>query len=68
MSATAAAATSTFSRLFRSSKFVKIGAFDGSVLVGKIVHRAADDLYIDFGFKFDAVCKRPQKDGERLIF
>jgi len=57
----------TFAKLFRNSKFAKLGNFDGNLLVGKIVHRVMDDLYIDFGCKFNGVCKRPEKEAEKYI-
>uniref|UniRef100_A0A183CHB5 Regulator of microtubule dynamics protein 1 n=1 Tax=Globodera pallida TaxID=36090 RepID=A0A183CHB5_GLOPA len=37
------------------------------MLIGRVVHRVNDDLYIDFGLKFNAVCKRPEKDAEKYV-
>jgi hypothetical protein len=54
----------TFAELFRKSKFVQLGDLNGQLVVGKVVHRAGKDLYIDFGSKFNAVCKAPIKDSE----
>ncbi|KAK6031128.1 hypothetical protein OSTOST_02730 [Ostertagia ostertagi] len=54
----------TFSRMLRQSKFVQLGDFNGRLVTGKIVHRVQDDLYIDFGLKFNAVCKAPAVNSE----
>ncbi|CAJ0568594.1 unnamed protein product, partial [Mesorhabditis spiculigera] len=54
----------TFAEMFRHSKFAQLGDFDGRMVTGKIVHRVADDLYIDVGLKFNAVCKAPAQDGD----
>ncbi|KAL3989337.1 Mitochondrial ribosomal protein MRP-S35 family protein [Acanthocheilonema viteae] len=48
-----------FAELFRRSKFVQLADFEGRVVIGEIVRRIADDLYIDMGLKFNAVCKAP---------
>ena len=50
----------------RNSKFVQLGDFDGRLVVGNIVHRVNDDLYIDFGLKFNAVCKA-KDDGKYTV-
>ncbi|VDM74577.1 unnamed protein product [Strongylus vulgaris] len=54
----------TFSRMLRQSKFMQLGDFNGCVVTGRIVHRVQDDLYIDFGLKFNAVCKAPSVNSE----
>ncbi|KAL6724704.1 hypothetical protein Aduo_019568 [Ancylostoma duodenale] len=54
----------TFSRMLRQSKFVQLGDFNGRLVTGRIVHRVQDDLYIDFGLKFNAVCKAPAVNSE----
>ncbi|CAJ0609094.1 unnamed protein product [Cylicocyclus nassatus] len=54
----------TFSRMLRQSKFVQLGDFNGRLVTGRIVHRVQDDLYIDFGLKFNAVCKAPPVNSE----
>ncbi|VDM95048.1 unnamed protein product [Thelazia callipaeda] len=48
-----------FAELFRHSKFVQLGNFDGRIVIGEIVRRMEDDLYIDIGLKFNAVCRAP---------
>ncbi|ETN75279.1 hypothetical protein NECAME_00690 [Necator americanus] len=42
----------------------KLGDFNGRLVTGRIVHRVQDDLYIDFGLKFNAVCKAPAVNSE----
>uniref|UniRef100_A0A1I7XVG3 Phosphoglycerate kinase n=1 Tax=Heterorhabditis bacteriophora TaxID=37862 RepID=A0A1I7XVG3_HETBA len=49
----------SFARMLRKSKFIQLGDFGGRLLSGKIVHRTQDNLYIDFGLKFNAVCNVP---------
>lgn len=44
--------------------FFQLGDPLNKIVVGKIVHIVGDDLYIDFGWKFNCVCFRPQKNGE----
>uniref|UniRef100_A0A914HF96 Uncharacterized protein n=1 Tax=Globodera rostochiensis TaxID=31243 RepID=A0A914HF96_GLORO len=57
----------SFAKLLRNSSFVRLGDFNGQMLIGRVVHRVNDDLYIDFGLKFNAVCKRPEKDAEKYV-
>jgi hypothetical protein len=52
----------TFAQMFRRSKFVSLGDLNNKYLVGRIVEVVGDDLYIDYGGKFNAVCKRPEKN------
>lgn len=49
----------TFEDLFRRSKFCQLGDVSGSILIGRVVDVVSNDLYIDFGGKFNCVCPRP---------
>ena len=49
----------SFARMFKESKFVALGDMENKYLIGKIVDIVGDDLYIDYGGKFNCVCKRP---------
>uniref|UniRef100_F1L0H6 28S ribosomal protein S28 n=1 Tax=Ascaris suum TaxID=6253 RepID=F1L0H6_ASCSU len=57
----------SFAHLLRHSKFMQLGDFDGRIVSGKIVHRVCDDLYIDIGLKFNAVCKAPSVNSEKYV-
>jgi len=54
----------TFAQMFRRSKFVALGDLENKILVGRIFDTVGDDLYIDYGGKFNAVCKRPERNGQ----
>ncbi|PIC31032.1 hypothetical protein B9Z55_022079 [Caenorhabditis nigoni] len=54
----------SFASLLRNSKFMQLGDFNGRLMVGKIVNRIQEDVYIDFGLKFNAVCKVPAVNSE----
>ena len=58
----------SFEEMFRNSRFVKMGRPQGKTVVGKILHivehEFSRDLYVDFGWKFHAVCTR-KKEEER---
>lgn len=58
----------SFATLLRSSRLMQWGDFNqGIVTTGKITHVMGDDLYIDFGGKFQCVCRRPSKQAERFV-
>ena len=53
-----------FAQLFKESKFVQLGTLEKKTVIGRIVDVVGDDLYIDYGGKFNCVCKRPgQNEG-----
>lgn len=57
----------SFASLFRNSKFVKAGDYRNTITTGKIYNITKDDLYIDVGLKFHAVCKKPQNDNRLFV-
>jgi Mitochondrial ribosomal protein MRP-S35 len=57
----------SFASLLRRSKLMHIGDPEGRVVVGTIMETLNDDLYIDFGGKFDCVCKRPRTRAEYVL-
>lgn len=54
-------ATKNFAQMFKESNFVALGDLENKYLIGKIVDIVGDDLYIDYGGKFNCVIKRPEK-------
>lgn len=52
----------TFAQLFKESKFVQLGTLEKKTMIGRIVDVVGDDLYIDYGGKFNCVCKRPERN------
>ncbi|KAJ1371152.1 hypothetical protein KIN20_033038 [Parelaphostrongylus tenuis] len=50
--------------MLRRSKVLQLGDFKGRLVTGRIVQRVQDDLYIDFGMKFNAVCKVPAVNSD----
>ncbi|XP_022920067.1 small ribosomal subunit protein bS1m [Onthophagus taurus] len=57
----------SFATLLRNSKFIDLGDPEGKLVVGRIVHIIDDDLYIDFGWKFNCVCSRPKKNATSYV-
>ncbi|XP_011879854.1 PREDICTED: 28S ribosomal protein S28, mitochondrial [Vollenhovia emeryi] len=57
----------SFASLVRNSKFVDLGDPEGKVVTGEIFHVVGDDLYIDFGWKFNCICRKPVKNGEYYV-
>lgn len=56
-----------FYTLLRNSLFIDLGDPAGKVIIGTIFHVVNDDLYIDYGGKFHAVCRRPATN-QQLYF
>jgi hypothetical protein len=52
----------SFAQMFKESTFVSLGNLENKFLIGKIVDIVADDMYIDYGGKFNCVCKIPTTD------
>jgi len=51
----------TFKDLLDESLLMKFGRADNKCVVGKITEVCNDDLYVDFGGKFEAVVKKPEE-------
>ncbi|XP_031635363.1 28S ribosomal protein S28, mitochondrial [Contarinia nasturtii] len=56
-----------FKKLLKDSKFIDLGDPLNKVVSGEIVQVVNDDLYIDFGWKFNCVCNRPKRNGEKYV-
>ena len=56
----------SFATLFRNSLLVQIGLPAEKVVQGTIVDVVGDELYIDFGFKFNAICRKPKIKYEQV--
>ena len=57
-----------FKEMLRNSQFVKLGRPQGKTVTGRIIEISGlenDDLYVDFGWKFHAVVKRPSSKKGR---
>lgn len=53
-----------FYTLLRNSFFIDLGDPAGKIVTGTIFHVVNDDLYIDYGGKFHAVCRRPSNNSQ----
>ncbi|XP_003747239.1 28S ribosomal protein S28, mitochondrial [Galendromus occidentalis] len=56
-----------FATLLRNSKFVKLGNPEKKILVGKVYNVFENDIYVDFGGKFPAICKRPARSAIDIV-
>ena len=54
----------TFEEMLESSPLMKIRRPQGKIVSGRITNVCNDDLYVDFGGKFEVVVKRPQVNTE----
>ncbi|CAG0924799.1 unnamed protein product [Notodromas monacha] len=53
-----------FATLLRNSRLMQIGDPEGAVVTGEIYHVVGDDLYVEFGWKFPCVVRRPERNAE----
>lgn len=53
----------TFRELLEASPLMKMGRPNGKAVVGIVTNICNDDLYVDFGAKFEAVVKKSSKDS-----
>lgn len=44
-----------------------MGDPEGKLVIGEIFNVVDDDLYIDFGWKFYCVCRKPIKNGQYVF-
>ena len=54
----------SFARMLRLSALIQMGDPEGAIVKGVIVEIMNDNLYIDFGAKFMAVCRKPRYKTE----
>lgn len=57
----------SFATLLRKSKFISLGDFRNSTIVGTIFHTTDNDLYVDYGMKFHAVVRKPREEARLYV-
>ncbi|CAF0769926.1 unnamed protein product [Brachionus calyciflorus] len=57
----------SFAQMFKESKFVALGDLENKYLIGRIVDVIGDDVYVDYGGKFNCVVKRPEKGANYYV-
>lgn len=57
----------SFAKLFRESNFTNLGNPRGKLVYGTIYRIVGDDMYIDFGWKFPCVVKKPSEDAHLYV-
>ncbi|GIX91788.1 28S ribosomal protein S28, mitochondrial [Caerostris darwini] len=57
----------SFLHLLRHSEFVQLGNPQGKIVVGKIFQVVNTDLYVDFGGKFQMVCRKPKRNSQLYV-
>ena len=55
----------SFEEMFKETEFAKLGRPFGKIVEGRITHIVNNDMYIDFGWKFQGVVKIPQSKVNR---
>ncbi|KAI3381520.1 hypothetical protein SNEBB_001089 [Seison nebaliae] len=57
----------SFPTLLRKSQFVELGELKNQILIGKIVEVKKEDIYVDYGGKFLAICRK-KKDVDSHLY
>ena len=52
----------SFAYLLKNSKLMQLGDPEGRVVLGTVIEREGDDIYVDFGGKFYCVCRLPETE------
>lgn len=58
----------SFAEMYYESAMVQIGDISQQKVIGKVIQKVNDDLYIDYGGKFHCVCKAPRKEESERYF